>query len=188
LRGKRTRHPGIPSRRAAPPGYARERIAQAAERLRARVYPQRAAVEDLELAGPCGRATHQEARLLPYRPARAGEPLGPLFATYWLRGGAAAAFNARLHWAGGVAAGAWPAAGGGLVLDTVKRAEDGDGLVLRLYEPHGARGVATVRLARGIRAAQRANLLEEPLSDAELRDGAVLVPFRPWEIVTLLPA
>jgi alpha-mannosidase len=66
--------------------YARERIAQAAERLRARVYSQRAAVEDLELGGPCGRVTHQEARLLPYRPARAGEPLGPLFATHWLRG------------------------------------------------------------------------------------------------------
>ena len=31
---------------------------------------------------------------------------------------------------------------GGLVLDTVKRAEDSDALVLRLYEPHGGRGVS----------------------------------------------
>src|SRR5207248_8963063 len=32
-----------------------------------------------------------------------------------------------------------------LVLDTVKRAEDSDALVLRLYEAHGARGIARLR-------------------------------------------
>ena len=33
-----------------------------------------------------------------------------------------------------------------LVLDTVKRAEDSDALVVRLYEAHGARGTARLRV------------------------------------------
>ncbi len=41
----------------------------------------------------------------------------------------------------------------GLVLDTIKRAEDSDALVLRLYEPHGARGTARVRLGFPVTAA-----------------------------------
>ena len=81
--------------------------------------------------------------------------------------------------------GAWVTVEGGLVLQTVKRAEDGDGLVLRLYEPHGGRGTATVALDRPARSALRADLLEEATGAAEVRDGAIVVPFRPWEIVTL---
>ena len=99
--------------------------------------------------------------------------------------GEAAGFNARVRWASEVAAGAWVTVDGGLVLQTVKRAEDGDGLVLRLYEPHGGRGTATVRPARPVAGARRANLLEEPAKEAVVRDGAIAVPFRPWEIVTL---
>ena len=43
-----------------------------------------------------------------------------------------------------------------LVLDTIKRAEDSDALVLRLYEAHGARGVARVRLSASFSSARRA--------------------------------
>ena len=49
-----------------------------------------------------------------------------------------------------------------LVLDTVKRAEDSDALLLRLYEPHGARGTARLSLAAPFAEARRANLLEDP--------------------------
>jgi alpha-mannosidase len=101
----------------------------------------------------------------------------------------AAAFNARVHWSAARAAGAWAWVEGapGLVLDSVKRAEDGEALILRLYEAHGGRGAARVRLARPVSSAARANLLEEPLEDAEVGgDGAIAVPFRPWEVVTLL--
>ena len=69
--------------------YARERIAQAAARIRARVHADPAPVEGLELAGPTGRISYEDAQRLEYRPAVAGEELGPLFATYWLRGTAA---------------------------------------------------------------------------------------------------
>ena len=57
----------------------------------------------------------------------------------------AAAFNSPIRW-GALPPGSLASATGGLVLDTVKRAEDSDALVLRLYEPHGGRGVARVRV------------------------------------------
>ena len=37
-----------------------------------------------------------------------------------------------------------------LGIGALKRAEDGNGLILRVYEPHGARGIATLRFGRPI--------------------------------------
>ena len=70
------------------------------------------------------------------------------------------------------------------MLDTVKRAEDSDALVLRLYEPHG--GARHRPRPRAGHAAHRANLLEQPGEPLAIEDGEIVVPFRPWEIVTLM--
>ena len=75
---------------------------------------------------------------------------------------------------------------GGLVLDTVKLAEDFDTLVLRLYEAWCGRGTAHVRPGLPFERALRASLLEEPLEAAPAADGAIAVAFRPFEIVTLV--
>ena len=48
-----------------------------------------------------------------------------------------------------------------LVLDTVKRAEDSDALVLRMYEAHGARGEARLRLGLPFGEVHACNLLED---------------------------
>ncbi|HEX2104438.1 MAG TPA: glycoside hydrolase family 38 C-terminal domain-containing protein [Solirubrobacteraceae bacterium] len=74
----------------------------------------------------------------------------------------------------------------GLVLDTVKLGEDSDALVLRLYEAHGGRGLARILLGLPFSAARRSNLLEDDLGPADVDGDAILVDFRPWEIVTLL--
>jgi alpha-mannosidase len=104
--------------------------------------------------------------------------------------GAARAFNAPLRWGPAVAPAAAPwvsvEGGSGLVLDTVKLAEDSDALVLRLYEAHGGRGRARVRLSLPFTAARRSNLLEDDLGPAEIDGDGVVVDFRPWQIVTLL--
>jgi alpha-mannosidase len=73
-----------------------------------------------------------------------------------------------------------------LVLDTIKRAEDGDALVIRLYEAHGARGTATLRLGLPFATARFANLLEDPGDPAHADGDAIEVPYRPYEIITLL--
>jgi alpha-mannosidase len=107
----------------------------------------------------------------------------------WQDGGVvaeAAAFNSPVRW-GDVAPGSWASVDGGLVLDTVKVSEDSDDMVvLRLYEPHGARGRARVRLTPPVGEAWRANLLEEPAEPLTVSDGAIELDFRPWEIVSVV--
>jgi alpha-mannosidase len=77
---------------------------------------------------------------------------------------------------------------GDLVLDSLKRAEDSDALVARLYEPHGGRGVARIRIDVPFESATLANSLEEPLDGGELEamDGTLSIPYRPFELITLI--
>ena len=72
-----------------------------------------------------------------------------------------------------------------LVLDTVKKAEDSAALVLRLYESHGARGVARLKCAFPFKSAVFCNLLEEEGKPAQVRGGGIEVPYTPFQIVTL---
>jgi alpha-mannosidase len=73
-----------------------------------------------------------------------------------------------------------------LMIDTVKPAEDGDGIVVRLYEPHGGRGTARLRVGVPFAEAWFANLLEDRLGPAETDGAEVTMPYRPFEIVTLV--
>jgi alpha-mannosidase len=91
-------------------------------------------------------------------------------------------FNAPLRRTRGGWEGSFATVEGGLVLDTVKRAEDSDALVLRMYEPHGARGVAHVRLGVPFVSARRASLLEEPGDPVDLDT----LGFRPHEVITVI--
>jgi alpha-mannosidase len=58
-------------------------------------------------------------------------------------------------------------------------------VILRLYEPHGARGPAALRFASGVEWAERLNLLEEREGTVEVRDGEVRLDVRPFEVLTL---
>ena len=69
-----------------------------------------------------------------------------------------------------------------LVLDTIKRAEDSDALIVRLHECHGARGTARLGTSVAIQEACRVNLLEEDPEPLATLDA---IPFRPFEIITL---
>jgi alpha-mannosidase len=107
----------------------------------------------------------------------------------WREGGVlreAVLFNAPLRWTDASWQGSCATVEGELVLDTVKRAEDSDAVVLRLYEPYGGRGIARVRLAAPFSEARRANLLEEGGDALATEDGAIVVPFRPREVITVL--
>jgi alpha-mannosidase len=72
-----------------------------------------------------------------------------------------------------------------LALGALKPAEDGRGEILRLYEPHGARGECTLRFATPPGSVQRTNLLEEPEDTVEVSDDSVRLAVRPFEVVTL---
>jgi alpha-mannosidase len=55
-----------------------------------------------------------------------------------------------------------------LALGSLKLAEDGDAVILRLYEPHGARGECTLRFGRPVERVERVNLLEEAEGPVEV--------------------
>src|SRR5579871_2099453 len=64
-------------------------------------------------------------------------------------------------------------AGQPVALGALKPAEDGDGLVLRVYEPSGARGPIAVEPPPGWRVAGEVSLLEDPIEPP----AAVIRPF-----------
>jgi alpha-mannosidase len=72
-----------------------------------------------------------------------------------------------------------------VVIETVKQAEDGAAMIVRLYETQRRRGVATLTVGVPIEAAWRTNLLEETSTALEVRDNQVRLMVKPYEIVTL---
>ena len=73
-----------------------------------------------------------------------------------------------------------------LALGGLKAAEDGRGQILRLYEPHGARGRCRLRFPGGIHSAEKSNLLEDPGGEAlQVDGGEILLEVGPFEVVTL---
>jgi alpha-mannosidase len=73
-----------------------------------------------------------------------------------------------------------------LVLDTVKPAEDSEAIVVRLYEAHGARGTARLRVGVPFSGARRCTLLEDAGDDLPVSGDEVELTYRPHEILTVL--
>lgn len=84
-----------------------------------------------------------------------------------------------------------------MMLGALKKADFDNALILRMYEPHGSRGVATLEVA-GLKRVERVNLLEDSVEGVqslnfrpergrwlEVRDEQVRIGVRPFEVVTL---
>ena len=74
-----------------------------------------------------------------------------------------------------------------VVIETVKRAEDGNGIIVRLYEHHRCRRRVALTAGFPIAHAERCDLLEQPLADESctLEDNVVSFEITPYRIVTL---
>jgi len=75
-----------------------------------------------------------------------------------------------------------------VVIEAVKLAEDGDDVVVRLYESLGTRALVAVSLEATTNRVVLTDLLERPLNDqSPLRVGAgrAVLVLRPFQIVTL---
>jgi alpha-mannosidase len=97
----------------------------------------------------------------------------------------ARSFATPLRWGTGARVGA-RVSSDDLVLDTVKRAEDSDDLILRLYEAHGARGTARIRLGVPFSGAHRCDLLEgESRGELPVDGDEIEVAYRPFELITV---
>ncbi|MBN1809410.1 MAG: hypothetical protein JW909_10110 [Planctomycetes bacterium] len=73
-----------------------------------------------------------------------------------------------------------------IVCSALRRAENSDHLILRLWETAGSPCSARVRLFSGIAESEEVNFLENPTGQIhELNEGAALLDFRPFEVKTL---
>jgi len=73
-----------------------------------------------------------------------------------------------------------------VVVEAVKKAEDSDNLVMRLYESHGARGDVTVRFGFPVRSVHEANMLEDVGEGLEISENQVRLFLKPFQIKTLI--
>ncbi len=70
------------------------------------------------------------------------------------------------------------------VAEALKPAEDGRGWILRLYEPHGARGQVTIKTAPAVSEVIETNLVEEDEGSLSVEAGAFSVGLTPFQIRT----
>ena len=75
--------------------------------------------------------------------------------------------------------------GDNVIIDAVKKSEDDDGIIVRLYEAHGTRGSRTFKTVLPVRRVMETDLLEREEKRLPARGGALRLNFGPFEIKTL---
>lgn len=72
-----------------------------------------------------------------------------------------------------------------VILQTVKHAEEGDDIILRLYEAIGSPQTTELSCETSYKSAFECNMLEENEEELELTDNKLQLEFKPFEIKTL---
>ena len=72
-----------------------------------------------------------------------------------------------------------------IIIETVKQAEDEDGIIVRLYESQRRRGQVQVKFGFALEAAWATNLLEENESALSVEYDSIILNVKPYQIVTL---
>jgi len=72
-----------------------------------------------------------------------------------------------------------------VIIETIKSAEDGNGIIVRLYESQRKRKQVRVGFGFGVESVWVSNLLEESESALSVEDDSVNLNMKPYQIVTL---
>jgi alpha-mannosidase len=72
-----------------------------------------------------------------------------------------------------------------VIVSAMKKAEDGEALILRFYEWAGKQGNVTFHLPPGAQSARETNLMEKPIGDLVVTNSELTVPTKPYEIKTV---
>jgi alpha-mannosidase len=72
-----------------------------------------------------------------------------------------------------------------IIVETIKVAEDGNGLIVRLYEAHNRRGPACLVFGYPVAAAVETDLLEREIGPVTVEGHEVAFSVRPFEVKTL---
>lgn len=71
-----------------------------------------------------------------------------------------------------------------IVIDCIKKAEDGDDLIVRCYEAYGGRGPASIQFDRPVASASETNVLEESDVPAGVSGAEIRFDVAPFELKT----
>ena len=72
-----------------------------------------------------------------------------------------------------------------VVCETVKEEENGEGTIIRLYETKNSRRTFTMKVGFGAKKAYLCDLMENELSELEIKDGCIGLDIKGFEIVTI---
>jgi alpha-mannosidase len=72
-----------------------------------------------------------------------------------------------------------------LILTALKKAEDGDGLVMRFFETRGEHCIATICVPDLVQSAKKIDLIENEEGEVAIENGTITMEVGPFEIVTL---
>jgi alpha-mannosidase len=72
-----------------------------------------------------------------------------------------------------------------VVLETVKKAEQEDATILRMYECHNQRANVTLQVGIPFKNVYECDLLERNVREIKSKDGAISLQIKPFEILTL---
>ena len=71
-----------------------------------------------------------------------------------------------------------------IIVESVKKAEDGGAIIVRVYEAHNARGTAEVFCSRPLASVNLCDMMENDLEEVAIADGAFRFAYNPFEILT----
>jgi alpha-mannosidase len=72
-----------------------------------------------------------------------------------------------------------------VIVEAIKPAEDGDGVIIRLYEAEGTWSSVTVQFNEVFQKAYETNMLEDITEELPLAGLKLLLQFKPFEIKTI---
>ena len=73
-----------------------------------------------------------------------------------------------------------------VILTAIKKAEDADALIVRMYESTGTATEVKLHLPAGATAATETNLMEKPEGPTlQIHENILTIPIKPWQILTL---
>ena len=72
-----------------------------------------------------------------------------------------------------------------VIIETIKQAEDDNGIIVRMYESMRQRGKVTVRTSFELGEAHKTNLLEQTSELLKVQNNSLTLYIRPFEIITL---
>ncbi len=73
-----------------------------------------------------------------------------------------------------------------IIIETIKRSEDGKGFIVRMYEAEGRKVNTSLSFNKTYKSISEVNLIERQLSDEVLNVSGIFIEFNPFEIKTLL--